>query len=101
MLPPLACDMTCMQGLECRRRPEKVLRRGGHLLEGEKSCTHLNGTAEGDLAISLAEVHVSHTQVSSLKEHREVDLFPTSNTGVNAADAGVVTIASGSNACGI
>ena len=44
-------------------------------LEGEESCTHLNGTAEGHLAISLAEVHVSHTQVGSLNEHREVNLF--------------------------
>ena len=98
MLPLLACEMTCMQGLECRRKPEKALgnglRGGSRLLEGEKSCTHLNGTAEGDLAISLAEVHVPHTQVGSLNEHREVYLFPTPNNDVHAEDTDVMTIAS-------
>ena len=85
----------------CQKALDDVLRRGVYLLEGEESCTHLNGTAEGDLAISLAEVHVSHTQVGSLNEHWEVYLFPTSNTGVNAEDADVTTIASGTNAAAI
>ncbi len=86
---------------QTRESAWQCFEEGSHLLEGEKSCTHLNGTAEGDLAISLAEVHVSHTQVGSLNEHREVYLFPTANTGFNAEDADVMTIASGSNASGI
>lgn len=101
MLPPLACEKTGMQGLGCRRRPEKGVTWASHLLEGEESCTHLNGTAEGDLAVSLAEVHVPHTQVGSLNEHREVHLCPTSNIGVHAKDADVMTMASGTNAAGI
>lgn len=43
-------------------------------LQGEEGGTHLNRTTEGDFAIALAEVHVSHTQVGSLYKHREVNL---------------------------
>ncbi len=77
---------------QTRESAWQCFEEGSNLLEGEKSCTHLNGTAE---------VHVSHTQVGSLNEHREVYLFPTANTGFNAEDADVMTIASGSNASGI
>jgi len=86
-------------GADADQRKES--QEGSHLLEGEESCTHLNGTAEGDLAVSLAEVHVPHTQVGSLNEHREVHLCPTSNIGVHAKDADVMTMASGTNAAGI
>ncbi len=83
-------------GLQTQTR--ESFEEGSRLLECEKSCTHLNGTAEGDLAVSLAEVHVSHTQVGSLNEHREVYLCSTSNIGVRAENADVMTIASGTNA---
>ncbi len=56
------------------------------LLEGEEGSTHLNGTTEGHLAISLAEVHVSHAQVGSLNEHREVHLPPYNSFAARAAD---------------
>lgn len=46
-------------------------------LEGEEGSTHLYCTTEGHLAISLAEVHVSHAQVSSLDKHWEVHLSAT------------------------
>ncbi len=100
MLPPLACEMTYMQGLGVQTQTRENFEEGIYLLEGEESCTHLNGTAEGDLAISLAEVHVPHTQVGSLNEHWEVYLCPPSNTGLNAEDTDVMTIASGTKAAG-
>ena len=58
-------------------RHGKVMARELDSLEGEEGGTHLNGAAEGDFAIPLAEVHVSHTQVGSLNEHREIHLCST------------------------
>ena len=47
---------------------------GHNSLEGEEGSTHLNGTAEGDFTITLAEMHVTHTQVGALDKHWEVHL---------------------------
>ena len=44
------------------------------LLEGEEGSTHLNGSTERHLSITLAEVHVTHAQVCALQEHWEVYL---------------------------
>lgn len=60
------------------------------LLEGEKGGTHLYGTTEGDLAISLAEVHVAHTQVGALNEHREVHLTAAHHVALLPLQAQVV-----------
>lgn len=43
-------------------------------LEGEEGSTHLNGTAEGDFTITLAKMHVTHTQVGALNEDWKVHL---------------------------
>ena len=43
-------------------------------LEGEEGSTHLNGTAEGNFTITLAEMHVAHTQVGTLNEDWKVHL---------------------------
>lgn len=34
-----------------------------------QEAAHLNGAAEGNLAIALTEVHVSHGQLGSLHKH--------------------------------
>lgn len=51
----------------------------GSLLQSEEGSTHLNSSTEGHLSVSLAEVHVTHTQVCALQEHWEVHLSNQTN----------------------
>ena len=77
LCPPLSWHayqtLSVYLGTACTAGKQLTAQECG-LLEGEEGSTHLNGTAEGDFAITLAEVHVTHTQVGALNKDWEIHL---------------------------
>lgn len=70
----------CTKALQCvwAKHAQQLAKRSHSSecdsLEGEEGSTHLNGTAEGDFPITLAEMHVTHTQVGALNKDWEIHL---------------------------
>lgn len=80
------------------RKSHKELERKKKKKEGIlelEEATHLDGAAEGDLAITLREVHVAHTEISSFNEHREVHLASPAQV-LDVAIAAVLSPGNGS-----